>query len=145
MARRSRARAVSCSAIIRSSSRARSTSIALILFCNCDFWSCWLTTSPVGRWVMRTALSVVFTLCPPGPDERKTSILRSLGSILISTSSASGSTATVAAEVAGRLGAAHGDDRFLDPTEGPVAQRHRLPAETVALGIALIHAVEVGR
>ena len=26
---------------------------------------------------MRTALSVVFTLCPPGPDERKTSILRS--------------------------------------------------------------------
>ena len=48
---------------------------------------------------MRTALSVVFTLCPPGPDERKTSILRSLSSILTSTSSASGSTATVAAEV----------------------------------------------
>ena len=27
---------------------------------------------------MRTALSVVFTLWPPGPDERNTSILRSL-------------------------------------------------------------------
>jgi hypothetical protein len=27
----------------------------------------------VGRWVIRTAESVVFTLCPPGPDERKTS------------------------------------------------------------------------
>ena len=28
------------------------------------------TTVPVGRWVMRTAESVVLTLCPPGPDER---------------------------------------------------------------------------
>ena len=50
-------------------------------------------------WVIRTALSVVFTLWPPGPDERKTSIRRSLSSIFTSTSSASGSTATVAAEV----------------------------------------------
>ncbi len=86
----------------------------------------------------------------------------------MSTSSASGSTATVAAEVwirpwvsvAGTRwtrctpdsrrsspyasGAAHGDDRFLDAAEGAVAQRHRLPAEAVALGKALIHAVEVG-
>ena len=53
----------------RSSSRARSTSIALSLFWSCDFWSCWLTTSPVGMCVMRTAESVVFTLCPPGPDD----------------------------------------------------------------------------
>src|SRR5439155_1167522 len=36
---------------------------------------------------------------PPAPEERNTSILRSCGSILMSTSSASGSTATVAAEV----------------------------------------------
>ena len=41
----------------------------------------------------------MFTLCPPGPEEQKVSIRRSLGSIRISTSSASGSTATVTAEV----------------------------------------------
>ena len=48
---------------------------------------------------MRTAESVVFTLCPPGPDERNTSIRKSFSSMLTSTSSASGSTATVTAEV----------------------------------------------
>ena len=57
------------------------------------------TTIPVGTCVMRTAESVVFTLCPPGPVERMTSILRSFSSISISTSSASGMTATVAVEV----------------------------------------------
>ena len=46
---------------------ARSTFIALALFLCCDFSSCWLTTRPVGRWVMRTALSVVLTDWPPGP------------------------------------------------------------------------------
>ena len=55
---------------------------------------------PVGRWVIRTAESVVFTDWPPGPDERKTSIRRSLGSMSTSTvSSASGATKTPAAEV----------------------------------------------
>ena len=54
---------------------------------------------PVGRWVMRTALSVVFTDCPPGPDERYTSMRRSFGSISTSVSSASGMTSTPAAEV----------------------------------------------
>jgi hypothetical protein len=40
---------------------------------------CWLrssratTTSPVGRWVRRTALSVTFWCCPPGPPARKVS------------------------------------------------------------------------
>ncbi len=48
---------------------------------------------------MRTAESVVLTLWPPGPDERKTSTRRSAGSISMSTSSASGSTATVTVEV----------------------------------------------
>ena len=48
---------------------------------------------------MRTAESVVLTDWPPGPDERKTSMRRSFSSILTSNSSASGSTATVAAEV----------------------------------------------
>src|SRR3546814_4104194 len=62
----------------RSSSnrRARSTFIALALFLCCDFSSCWLTTSPVGRWVIRTAESVVLTDWPPGPDERNTSMRR---------------------------------------------------------------------
>ena len=50
-------------------------------------------------WWMRTAESVVLTDWPPGPPERMTSILRSLASIWISTSSASGITATVAVEV----------------------------------------------
>ena len=49
--------------------------------------------------VRRTAESVVFTDCPPGPLERKTSISMSFGSISTSISSASGSTATVAALV----------------------------------------------
>ena len=31
------------------------------------------TTMPVGRWVMRTAESVVLTPCPPGPEDRYTS------------------------------------------------------------------------
>ena len=49
--------------------------------------------------VILTALSVVFTDCPPGPLDLKTSILRSLSRTSISTSSASGRTATVAAYV----------------------------------------------
>ena len=57
------------------------------------------TTSPVGRWVMRMADSVLLMCWPPAPLERKVSIFRSFGSIRISTSSASGSTATVTAEV----------------------------------------------
>jgi hypothetical protein len=35
-----------------------------------DFSSCMATTMPVGRWVTRTAESVVLTDCPPGPVER---------------------------------------------------------------------------
>ena len=41
----------------------------------------------------------MLTLCPPGPLEQKVSMRRSLASIWMSTSSASGSTATVAVEV----------------------------------------------
>ena len=73
--------------------------IADSLFCSWHF-SFWQdTTMPLGRWVMRTAESVVLTHCPPGPDERKTSMRRSFWSICTSTSSASGSTSTPAAEV----------------------------------------------
>ena len=42
---------------------------------------------------------VVFTDWPPGPEEQKVSMRISLGSIRTSTSSASGNTATVMAEV----------------------------------------------
>src|SRR5436305_150531 len=78
---------------------ARSIRIARSLFCSCErsFWQD--TTIPDGRWVIRTAESVVFTLCPPGPLDRNTSTRRSPGSIVTSVSSASGVTSTPAAEV----------------------------------------------
>ena len=69
------------------------------MFLCCDFSSCCWTTIFVGIWVILTALSVVFTDCPPGPEALKTSILKSFSSIFTSTSSASGNTATVAADV----------------------------------------------
>ena len=69
------------------------------MFCSWlfSFWQ--LTTMPVGTWVIRTAESVVFTLWPPGPLLRKTSIRRSCSSISTSTTSASGITRTPAALV----------------------------------------------
>ena len=54
---------------------------------------------PVGRWVIRTAESVVLTCCPPAPDARIVSMRMSAAGMSISTSSASGRTATVAALV----------------------------------------------
>ena len=38
-------------------------------------------TIPEGRWVTRTALSVLFTCCPPGPEDRNRSICSSEGRI----------------------------------------------------------------
>ena len=48
-------------------SRARSIRMACSRFCSWErsFWHD--TTMPVGRWVIRTAESVVLTPCPPGP------------------------------------------------------------------------------
>src|SRR5581483_7091766 len=60
------------------------------------------TTRPVGKCVSRTAEYVVFTLWPPGPEEQNVSTRTSFGSSFTSTSSASGSTATVIAEVCTR-------------------------------------------
>ncbi len=48
---------------------------------------------------MRTAESDVLTCWPPGPPARVVSICRSAGLIWTSTSSTSGSTATVAVDV----------------------------------------------
>ena len=64
----------------------------------CDF-SADTTTMPVGKCVMRTAESVLLTCWPPAPPARIVSMRMSSGRISISISSASGSTATVAAEV----------------------------------------------
>ncbi|MNN23514.1 hypothetical protein D3C81_1369160 [compost metagenome] len=80
--------------------RAASTFIALSLLRCCDRSSWHSTTMPVGRWVRRTAESVLFTCWPPAPEARKVSMRRSAGLISTSpTSSASGITATVQAEV----------------------------------------------
>jgi hypothetical protein len=65
-----------------------------------DFSFCIDTTMPVGMWVIRTAESVVLTLWPPGPEERKTSILSSFsGMSMWSVCSMSGTTSTAAKEV----------------------------------------------
>ena len=69
-----------------------------------------MTTMPLGMCVMRIADSVLLTCWPPAPPERMVSILRSSSLIAMSTSSTSGSTATVAAEVwmrPVRLGVGH--------------------------------------
>ena len=76
--RRASAASASASSWAAASSRARRMRIACSRFCSWlfSFWQ--LTTMPVGRWVIRTAESVVLTLWPPGPLERKTSMRRSL-------------------------------------------------------------------
>ena len=57
------------------------------------------TTMPLGMWVMRIADSVLLTCWPPAPADRMVSMRKSVSLMSTSTSSASGSTATVAAEV----------------------------------------------
>ena len=97
--RRSAASSAFCFSRAASARREASIFIARSLFL---YWlrSSWhSTTMPVGRCVMRMALSVLFTCWPPAPEERKVSICRSAGSSSTSTSSTSGSTATVAVEV----------------------------------------------
>jgi hypothetical protein len=59
-----------CSSSASASSRARRTRMPASLFCSWLFSFCIATVTPVGMWVIRTAESVVLTLCPPGPDER---------------------------------------------------------------------------
>src|SRR3972149_4252029 len=54
---------------------------------------------PVRTWVMRTAVAFFWTFWPPGPLALKISIRSAFSSMCRSTSSASGSTATVAVEV----------------------------------------------
>ena len=42
--------------------------VCLLDVCDRSFWHC--TTIPVGRWVIRTAESVLFTCWPPAPLAR---------------------------------------------------------------------------
>ncbi|MNT76497.1 hypothetical protein D3C72_2155080 [compost metagenome] len=74
--------------------------MAVSRFCSWlrSFWQ--LTTVLVGRWVMRMAVSTLFTFWPPAPPERKVSMRRSLGSMSRSMSaSISGITSTPAKAV----------------------------------------------
>ena len=55
---------------------------------------------PVGKWVTRTAESVLLMCCPPAPLARKVSMRKSAGLICTAlASSGSGMTATVQALV----------------------------------------------
>ena len=81
------------------SKRERITVNALARFLICDRSSAQYTVTPVGMWVIITAESVVLTCCPPAPEARMVAISRSCGRTSISTSSASGKTATVAVDV----------------------------------------------
>ena len=118
---------------------------------------------------MRTALSVLLTCWPPAPEARKTSMRRSLSSISTSISSASGRTATVAAEVwmrpcvsvcgtrwtrwtpASNLRRANTplppmpSDDLLDAAEVALGEADHLDPPALQLGVALVHAQEVAR
>ena len=62
------------------------------------------TVMPVGRWVRRTAEATFWTFWPPGPLERKVSILMSSGRRVMSDSlSTAGRISTLAKEVWRRL------------------------------------------
>ena len=75
-----------------------------------SFWQ--LTTIPVGRWVIRTAESVVFTPWPPGPLERYTSTrISSSGISTWSVCSTTGITSTPANEVCLRPWLSNGEMR----------------------------------
>src|SRR6266480_2578216 len=105
-----RSRASSSSRRSCSSSTSRDLRIRRAV-CLLDDWerSFWhWTTIPVGRCVIRTAESVLFTCCPPAPEARYVSIRRSLSSISTSTSSgSSGATITWANDVCRRRSEEH--------------------------------------
>ena len=109
----------------------------------------------------------MLTLCPPGPLDRNTSTCRSLSSSWTSTSSASGSTSTVAEDVCTRPWLSvtgtrctrcgppsylkRGQARFAADEEGDLVEpaeiarirRQRLDLQAVAGGVRLVHLVQV--
>src|SRR3990167_7436288 len=76
--------------------------IAFSLFCACDLSDSEAAAKFVGTCTTRTAVSTLFTFCPPGPLERENSNLTSLSGILKFSASIrgkSGRTSTRAKEV----------------------------------------------
>ena len=156
------------SAIFASSKRERSTVIALALFFCCERSSAQRTISPLGLCWICTAESVVFTPWPPLPDARQTLISMSSGLISMSTSCASGSTATVqvlvwmrpCASVAGHaLDAMHAalvfeplvnvraadlENDFLEAAEVGRTGIECLDLPAARFGVTAIHPVKVG-
>ena len=47
----------------------KTLSLLMVFTLCCDLSSCMLTVMPVGRWIILTALSVVFTDCPPALEK----------------------------------------------------------------------------
>ena len=73
--------------------------MAVSLFCNW-FLSDWqVTTSPLGLWTILMADSVLFTYCPPGPEDLNVEISKSAGEMFASVFLGFSKTATVAVEV----------------------------------------------
>ena len=92
---RSFASSASRSSTAFSASRERRIFIAVSLFAVWLRSFCTETTMPLGMCVSRTAESVLFTCCPPAPDERNVSTRTSSSSISMpATSSSSGATIT---------------------------------------------------
>lgn len=122
---------------------------------------------PVGRWVMRTALSVVLTDWPPGPLARNTSMLqiafidldvdffgfgqdRDGGGAGVDAAAGFGRRHALHAMHAGfifqpREHAAPGDFHrgFFDPAQTGVGDVERLDAPAMGFGVALIHAEQL--
>src|SRR5580704_13350667 len=128
--RRSALALASASASACASSRARSTRIACSLFCSWlfSFWQD--TTIPLGRWVIRTAESVVFTLCPPGPEDLNTV-----------------HAALVLQPGPGALGtlALHCDRHVLDPAQAGARRVEDLGPPAAPLGVTQVHPEQVAR
>ena len=126
------------------------------------------TLRPVGLCMMRTAESVVLTLCPPGPDERNTSISRSSGLIcdvdllgLGQHGHGDGRRVDAAARLGDRdaLDAVHArlvlqlastrpcpwiiQHDFLEPAEVGWARGEHLDLPALALGVALVHLEQI--
>ena len=98
--------------------------MAAARFWICDFSFCIDTTVPVGRWVMRTAESVVFTDWPPGPLERNTSTRMSFSGISTSCASSMSGMTSTAAKLVCRLPAA---------PNGLMRTRRCVPASTLSV------------
>ena len=91
-----------CSSSCSSNRRERKICIARMRFFSCERSSVQKMRMPVGLCTRSTAVSTLFTFCPPAPPDRAVVRSMSLSSIFTSTSSTSGITATVAVEVCTR-------------------------------------------